>query len=65
MGTDYIYDDVIILGASGGSWDHYQDGYIVSSASLFYRQWNSDFNLKLMQEWLVIDREANLSLVKK
>ena len=65
MGTDYIYDDVIIRGATGGSWDHYQDGYIVYSASLFYRQWNSDFNLKLVQEWLVIDREANLGLVKE
>ena len=39
MGTDYIYDDVIILADSGDSWDHYQDGYNTLPATLFFRQW--------------------------
>lgn len=39
MGTDYIYDDVILLADSGDSWDHYQDGYNIIPATLFYRQW--------------------------
>lgn len=39
MGTDYCYDDVLILADSHDTWDHYQDGYNTYSATLFYRQW--------------------------
>lgn len=39
MGTDYIYDDVLVLADSGDSWDHYQDGYNIIPATLFFRQW--------------------------
>lgn len=52
MGTDYIYDDVLILGDSGDSWDNYRDGYNILPATLFYRQWyngsftyNQQFNI--------------------
>lgn len=38
MGTDYIYDDVIIIADSGDSWDHYQDGYNTYSAYHLYKQ---------------------------
>ena len=37
MGTDYIYDDVIIVADSCDSWDHYQDGYNVFNAYRFFR----------------------------
>lgn len=39
MGTDYIYDDVLVLADSNDTWDHYQDGYNTIPATLFYRQW--------------------------
>ena len=38
MGTDYIYDDVIITADSCDYWDGHQDGYNVFSAYKFYRQ---------------------------
>lgn len=38
MGTDYIYDDVIITADSNDVWDGYQDGYNVFSAYKFFRQ---------------------------
>lgn len=45
MGTDYIYDDVLILADSADNWDHYQDGYNIVPATLFYRQWyNGSFS---------------------
>ena len=39
MGTEFIYDDVVVLADSGDSWDHYQDGYNTMPATLFFRQW--------------------------
>lgn len=39
MGTDYYYDDVIVLADSHDTYDHYQDGYNTVPAYLFYRQW--------------------------
>lgn len=33
MGTDYIYDDAIIISDSSDCWDHYQDGYNTYSAN--------------------------------
>ncbi len=45
MGTDYIYDDVIIFADSADVWDHYQDGYNTVPATLFFRQWyNSSYS---------------------
>ena len=38
MGTEYIYDDIIIIADSGDSWDHYQDGYNTYSAYHLYKQ---------------------------
>ncbi len=37
MGTDNIYDDVIITSDSSDYWDHYQDGYATYSATGLYR----------------------------
>lgn len=39
MGTESIYDDVIVLADSSDTWDHYQDGYNTYPATLFYNQW--------------------------
>ena len=36
MGTENIYDDVIIISDSSDYWDHYQDGYNTYSAFNFY-----------------------------
>ena len=38
MGTDYIYDDVIVTADSCDYWDGHQDGYNVFSAYKFYAQ---------------------------
>lgn len=38
MGTDYIYDDVIITADPCDYWDGYQDGYVSYNANKFYRQ---------------------------
>ena len=57
MGTDYIYDDIIILADSGDSWDHYQDGYNVYSATLFFRQWyNGSYTYN--QQYVVFDKKV-------
>lgn len=40
MGTpDYIYDDVVIIADSADVVDHYQDGYNIYNATLFYGRW--------------------------
>ncbi len=38
MGTDYIYDDVVIIADSSDCWDGYQDGYNMYSATQYYNQ---------------------------
>ena len=38
MGTDYIYDDVLIIADSFDCWDGYQDGYNIYSAYKFFSQ---------------------------
>ena len=43
MGTDHIYDDVVITVDSADYWDGYQDGYVVISANQFYRQFTQGF----------------------
>ncbi|MGI6781648.1 MAG: hypothetical protein ACOX56_02280 [Acholeplasmataceae bacterium] len=56
MGTDNIYDDVIILADSNDIWDHYQDGYNTLPATLFYRQWyNGSFTYN--QQHVVFDKK--------
>lgn len=56
MGTDYIYDDVIVLADSHDTWDHYQDGYNTIPATMFYRQWyNGSFTYN--QQYCVFDNK--------
>lgn len=56
MGTDYIYDDVLVLADSHDTWDHYQDGYNTLPAPLFYRQWyNGSFTYN--QQYCVFDNK--------
>lgn len=53
MGTDYIYDDVVIIADSSDYWDGYQDGYNVHSAYKFFRQ-HANGNFTLLQPYVVI-----------
>ncbi len=39
MGTDYLYDDVVILADSSDGVDHYTDGYNTLPAHVFYGTW--------------------------
>ena len=56
MGTETMYDDVIILGDSGDGQDHYQDGYNTLSAVVFYNQWyNGSFNTN--QQYFFITKD--------
>ena len=55
MGTDYIYDDVIIVADSCDYWDGYQDGYNVYSAYKFYTQ-HTNGSRSQLQSSLVIFR---------
>jgi hypothetical protein len=63
MGTDYLYDDVIIMADSGDTWDHYQEGYNVFPATLVYRHW-WDLRFSVRQQWFVIDRASNVPSAK-
>lgn len=57
MGTDYIYDDVLVLADSHDTWDHYQDGYNTLPATMFYGQWfNGSFSYN--QQHCVFDKKA-------
>ena len=58
MGTDYIYDDVIITADSCDYWDGYQDGYNVFSAYKFYRQ-HTNSSHKYLQSLLVIYKKES------
>ena len=58
MGTDYIYDDVIITADSCDYWDGYQDGYNVFSAYKFYRQ-HTNGSHKNLQSLIVIFRKES------
>ena len=53
MGTDYIYDDVVIISDSADYWDGYQDGYNVHNANQFYRQFYNGSGT-CMQQCLII-----------
>ena len=53
MGTDYIYDDVLIIADSCDYWDHYQDGYNIYSAYKFYTQ-HANGAFSLFQAHIII-----------
>lgn len=53
MGTDYIYDDVIITSDSADYNDHYQDSYVVYPATAFYRH-DTSGNHKTLQQYAVV-----------
>ena len=53
MGTDYIYDDVIITSDSADFNDHFQDSYVVYPATAFYRH-DTSGNHKTLQQYAVI-----------
>lgn len=62
MGTDYPYDDVLVLADSADSWDHYQDGYNTLVASQFYHQWfNGSFTYN--QQLAVFDNDPSVDAV--
>ena len=63
MGTEYLYDDVIVMADSGDTWDHYQEGYNVFPATLVYRHW-WDLRFGVTQGWFVIDRASNVPSAK-
>ena len=61
MGTDNIYDDVIITSDSSDYWDHYQDGYNTYSATHLYRtHFGGRFNN--CYSYLIIKRPETLSV---
>lgn len=53
MGTDYIYDDIILTADSADSKDHFQDGYNVYPATGFYRH-DTSGSINVLQQYLVI-----------
>ena len=53
MGTDYIYDDVIICADPCDYWDGYQDGYCTYSAYKFYTQ-HSNMGLNKFFQYVVV-----------
>ncbi len=55
MGTDYIYDDVVIIADSSDYWDGYQDGYVVHSAYKFFTQHTNKTRTRL-RNYLVIEK---------
>ena len=58
MGTDYIYDDVIITADSADYWDGYQDGYNVFSAYKFFRQ-HTNSGHQYLQSLIVIYKKES------
>ncbi len=58
MGTENIYDDVIITSDSSDTWDHYQDGYNTYSATHLYR---IHFNKDVTRCYSLIRFEKNVS----
>lgn len=47
MGTEYIYDDVLIIADSSDYWDGYQDGFNIHSATQYYYQFTNGSNTTL------------------
>lgn len=57
MGTDYIYDDVVITADSCDYWDGYQDGYNVFSAYKFFTQHTGGNYAKLNCYLVIYDKD--------
>ena len=57
MGTDYIYDDVIVTADSCDYWDGYQDGYSLYSAYKFFTQFTNGSYSKLQQHIVIYDNK--------
>ncbi len=55
MGTDTVYDDVIVTADSSDYWNGCQDGYDVFSAYKFFSQFTNG-NYKTLQGFLVIEK---------
>lgn len=55
MGTEHIYDDVIITADSSDYWDGYQDGYNTYSAFKFFSQ-HTNGSHSLLQSHLVLNK---------
>jgi len=55
MGTEHIYDDVIIAADSSDYWDGYQDGYDTYSAFKFFSQ-HTNGSHSLLQSHLVLNK---------
>ena len=56
MGTDYIYDDVLITADSCDYWDGYQDGYNVFSAYKFYTQHTNSSTTRMQSHIVIYDK---------
>jgi len=56
MGTNNVYDDVIIFADSSDTFDHYRDGYVTMPAMLFYRQWYNS-SLTYNQQHVIFKRK--------
>lgn len=56
MGTNNVYDDVIIFADSNDTFDHYRDGYVTMPAMLFYRQWYNG-SLTYNQQHVIFKRK--------
>jgi len=57
MGTDYIYDDIVITADSCDYWDSYQDGYNVFSAYKFFTQHTGGNYAKLNSYLVIYDKD--------
>lgn len=56
MGTDYIYDDIIITADSLDCWDGYQDGYNVYSATKFFSQHSNATDTRFQAYIVIYDK---------
>ena len=60
MGTDNIYDDIIITADPNDYWDHYQDGYNTYSATHLYRTHYAG-NFGSSHSYLIIKKPQSIS----
>lgn len=60
MGTENIYDDVMIFGdPSDQCWDHYRDGYNVCNAVFFFYRWYGFPNYTCLQSFYYFRNPLN------
>ena len=55
MGTDYIYDDVLIIADSNDYWDGYQDGFSAHCAYRFFRHHTNNRHT-VLQSIIVLEK---------